>query len=48
MAKVTLVNMGAYRRFSPYIRAPGEAYLGSWEAYLGPHMGQGRLRSWAI
>ena len=41
MAKVTLVNMGAYRRFSPYIWAPGRAYLGPWEGLFGTPYGPG-------
>ena len=41
MAKVHPINMGAYRRFSPYIWAPGMAYLGSWEGLFGTPYGPG-------
>ena len=36
--------MGAYRRFSPYIRAPSQAHMGLWEGLSGSPSGPGLLR----
>ena len=48
MAKVHPINMGAYRRFSPYIWALYWAHLGLWEPLFGPHMGPNMARKhWA-
>ena len=52
MAKCTLVNMGAYRRFSPYFPCPSQPIWGLWRAYLGAPFGapsgQGLLRRASI